>query len=131
MVLKPANKCQIIWQCRNFKNILIDDILDRPFHRGKNVNIISYKPLNSKPQRESIIYYFIYSCTRKVFCKTMQHKYFKEIWFVLWCRSVSFWGIIVMYDTKYLNKYSKLWHFAEYLGKLFLMRKNSKSFSSV
>ena len=25
MVFKPANKYQIIWQCYNFKNILIDD----------------------------------------------------------------------------------------------------------
>ena len=38
----------------------------------------------------------------------MQHEYFKEIWFVLWYRSVLFRGIIVMYGTKYLNKYSKL-----------------------
>ena len=108
MVLKPENKYQIIWHCLDFKNILINDILHHPFLRGRNVNIISYKPLHKKLQRESIIYYFIYSCARKNFCKIMQHEYFKEIWFVLWYRSVLFRGIIVMYGTKYLNKYSKL-----------------------
>ena len=25
MILKTANKYQIIWQCHNFKNILVDD----------------------------------------------------------------------------------------------------------
>ena len=58
----------------------------------------------------------------------MQNKCFKEIWFVLWYRSVSFQGVIVIYDTKYLNKYSKLWKFAEYVGKSFSMQNNSISF---
>ena len=26
IVSKPANKCQIIWQCHCFKSILIDDV---------------------------------------------------------------------------------------------------------
>ena len=56
----------------------------------------------------------------------------KEIWFVLWYRSASFREIIVMRATKYLNKYNKLWHFAKYLGKSFLMQNNSpKSFFSI
>ena len=56
----------------------------------------------------------------------------KEIWFVLWYKIVSFWGIIVMCDTKYLNKYNKLWHFAKYLGKSFSVENNlPKSFSSL
>ena len=56
----------------------------------------------------------------------------KEIWFVLWYRSVSFRGIIVMCDTKYLNKYnSKVIHIAKYFGKSFLMANNPpKSFCS-
>ena len=37
-----------------------------------------------------------------------------------------------MCDTKYLNKYNKLQHFAKYLGKSFLMENNPpKSFSSL
>ena len=36
MVLKPANKCKIIWQCHNFENILIDDFLHHPIlYRAK------------------------------------------------------------------------------------------------
>ena len=31
MVLKPANKYQIIWQRHIFKNILIDDFQHHPF----------------------------------------------------------------------------------------------------
>ena len=31
MVLKPANKSQIIWQCHNFKNVLIADFQYHPF----------------------------------------------------------------------------------------------------
>ena len=38
---------------------------------------------------------------------------------------ISFQGITVMFNTKYLNK---LWHFAKYLGKSFLMQNNSNSF---
>ena len=35
MVLKPANKYKIIWQCHNFENILIDDFLHHPiFYRA-------------------------------------------------------------------------------------------------
>ena len=93
MVLKPENKYQIIWHCLDFKNILINDILHHPFLRGTNVNIISYKPLHKKLQRESIIYYFIYSCARKVFCKIMQHEYFKEIWFACGIEVYYFEGL--------------------------------------
>ena len=57
----------------------------------------------------------------------------KEIWFVLWYRSVSFWGIIVICNIKYLNKCnSKIIHIAKYFGKSFLMENNPpKSFSSL
>ena len=92
---------------------------------------VYYIPLNGKLQKETIIYYFIYYGARKVFCKIMQQKYFKEVWFVLWYRSVSCWGIIVICNTKFLNKYNKLWHFAECLGKSFPMQINWKSFTSV
>ena len=51
---------------------------------------------------------------------------------MLWYRSVSFRGIILMCDTKCLNKYNKLRHLAKYLGKSFSMGNNPpKSFSSV
>ena len=36
MVLKPANKYKIIWQCHNFENIFIDDLLHHPIlYRAK------------------------------------------------------------------------------------------------
>ena len=31
IVLKHANKYQIVWQCHSFKNILINDFQDYPF----------------------------------------------------------------------------------------------------
>ena len=45
MVLKPANKYIIIWQCQNF-NILIDDLQQQNF-----VKIIFYGHVNNKLQR--------------------------------------------------------------------------------
>ena len=62
MVLKHANKYQIIWQCHNFKNILIDGFQHHPLRtncKDKMFNI------------QIFIYYLIYSGTRKVFHKIM------------------------------------------------------------
>ena len=45
MVLNPANKCQIIWQYRNFKSILIDSFHLHPFlywATGKIIETIYY-----------------------------------------------------------------------------------------
>ena len=68
MVLKPANKKQIILRCHNFENILNGNIQHHPFVCGGKgfVNIFPYGLLNNKLQREAIIYYFIYSGARKV-----------------------------------------------------------------
>ena len=98
-----------IWS--NDKVALIVAYTFRPLKRNHFTGVVA-EPLKVvlKTQqsvcdhRETIIYYFIYSGVRKVFCKIIQQNYFKETWFVLWYRSVSCQEIIVMCYTKYLNK---------------------------
>ena len=81
MVLIPVNRYQIIRQCRNFKKILsttssiIHFSVEQKFRKHHFQGL-----LNNKLQRETIIYYFIYSGARKVkFRKIMQQNYFEEI----------------------------------------------------
>ena len=75
MVLKLSNKYQIIWQCYNFKNIIVDDH-SLFFTKSK---ISNWK--DEKINHPNIYYYYlIYSGNRKSFRKIMQKK---EFWFVL------------------------------------------------
>ena len=80
MVLKPANKYQIIQQCHHFKNILIGNFHHHPFLYQAKVYIIFYEAENNKLKRQdnltiqTFIYYLIYPGTRKAFRKIMQPK---------------------------------------------------------
>ena len=74
---------------------------------------------------QTFISYLIYFGARKAFYEIMQHN---KIWFVLYYRNVSFREIIIMWETKYLNK---LRNFAKYFAKSFSMQNNSERFSSI
>ena len=130
MELKPPNKYKIIWKYHNFTNILITNFQHHLLLCCTKVLLTSLfaDPWITNYTDKTINYYFIYSGTKKVLCKIMQHMYFMEIWFFPWYRNISFWGITVMCDRKYLNK---LRHCAKYLGKSFSMQSNSKNLSSV
>ena len=76
MVLKLANKYQIIWHCRDFKNIFIDDFQHQPFlYRAKE---------NSKLKRRdnstSIHYYLIYLDPEGHFVKLYSTRKFDLSW---------------------------------------------------
>ena len=46
MVLKPANKYQIIWQCHNFKSILIDGFQHHPLRTNCKDKMIQHSNLH-------------------------------------------------------------------------------------
>ena len=78
VVLKPANKYQIIWQCYNFRT----GITDKFFMSKSFLNLIFYGTENDKLQQFTIqifIYYLIFLSTRKIFQRIMQHMFFNEI----------------------------------------------------
>ena len=66
MVLKPANKNQIIRPCHN--SLITDYQYHALLYRAKVL--------------QTFIYYLIYFGARKVFCKIMEHKFYKA-WFLL------------------------------------------------
>ena len=89
MILIPANKYQTICHCLNFKIFLstIISIILIFLWSKSFVNIIFYRAENKKLQRQDnlllkILFTMSYSGTRKVFCKIMQHMFFK-VWFPL------------------------------------------------
>ena len=81
MVLKPANKYQIIWYCHNFENILIDNFWHHSISLLSKSFQISFLQIAKTRQLtiQRFIYYLIYSGVRKVFYKTMLHMFFKEV----------------------------------------------------
>ena len=72
MVLKPANKYQLIRQCHIFKKILIDICQHHPFlYRVKVLQTyIFMEPeiANRKDDTIQIFIFLIYSDARKAFC---------------------------------------------------------------
>ena len=79
MVLKPANKYQIICQYYSFNSILIDDFQYHSFLYGETPLSTALKITNCQGETtiQTVIYCLIYSGARKAFRKIMQHMFHK------------------------------------------------------
>ena len=82
MILKPANKYQIIQRCHNFKNILIDNFQYHPFLYQTELTI------------KTFIYCLIYSGAREVFRELMQHMFLRKFDFSFSIKMYHFEGLL-------------------------------------